>query len=147
MQTNTQMIDRCIDAQTDRQRCTDDAWAHRWIPGWTHGCTGRHTVTQMDVWMDTQAHRWTHRRIFNSFSFFGLGVFLGGLMNPVTNTAPHVRRALNAGCVQVGTHPGCRAFPITQSGLCGFTKAGSIRVKRPPPAPTPLSLNPIAIMN
>lgn len=71
-----------------------DTWAHRW----THSHADGHTVTQMDVWMDTQAHRWTHRRIFNSFSFFGLVVFWGELMNPVANTAPHVRRALNAGC-------------------------------------------------
>lgn len=76
MQTNTQMIYRCL--------CVH-RWTHRWMcrhtemPRWTHGCTGGCTVRQMDIWMDTQVHRWTCRRMFHSFSFFGLGVSWGGV--------------------------------------------------------------------
>lgn len=108
MQTNTQMIYRCL--------CVH-RWTHRWMcrhtemPRWTHGCTGGCTVRQMDIWMDTQVHRGTCRRMFHSFSFFGLGVsWGGGLMNPVTNTALPVRRALKCRLCAGGNAPGVLSF-------------------------------------
>lgn len=147
MQTNTQMIYRCL--------CVH-RWTHRWMRRHTERCPDGHMGVQVDAQSDRWTYGWTPRctdghagGCFIPFLSLDLEFLGGGLMNPVTNTALPVRRALKCRLCAGGNAPGVLSFShhVSRSVWVHAGRKHRGKATSPYAAPSPLSLNPIAITN